>query len=394
MAIIITFTGPFRSRFDSTYSVASSLSLLLYIQQRHPFQVSLVLSFYIDSDSSIGSLPRALFLRRTPFHLDKALLNHATIKIAFCLPHHVSRQLLVNQTVDMSATIPSDLPGQPSSSSTFVPIHPVSTQTTALSADFLENLLMRAITAAGVVSSSGTQAIGQPSVAASAAEFATPPPFVAASATVLPLGTSLFDRFPQVEESTILEIIRHDFKPMDLFKLDPAALDVGGSLHNFPTFSSLLEPLLIYFSILTAYAASSGDMLATLTIANGCNAYTGHLSALNRRFQWNAVLQYHKSYFLSRRREMTRGNYTGWLQPDILLMNEHLFRHLRIQNHPNLSKNSRLASNSAKQPVATQTCFAFNKGSCTSSPCPKSRIHRCQNCNASDHGASNCSKLT
>lgn len=53
----------------------------------------------------------------------------------------------------------------------------------------------------------------------------TPPPFVAASTAVLPLGMSLFDYFPQVEASTILEITQHEFKPVDLFKLDPAAQD-------------------------------------------------------------------------------------------------------------------------------------------------------------------------
>ena len=157
----------------------------------------------------------------------------------------------------------------------------------------------------------------QPSVSAMVAEPATLPPFIAVPTTVLPLGMSLFDHFPQVEAGTILEITQHNFKPMDLFKLDPAAqdknlkqkatLDVeggiftatpcGSSLCDYPTFSSLLEPLLIYFNILTAYAASSGDMLVTLTIANGCNTYTCHLSALNRQFQWSAVLQYHKSYF-------------------------------------------------------------------------------------------------
>jgi hypothetical protein len=76
-----------------------------------------------------------------------------------------------------------------------------------------------------MVSSSAPQVVVQPSGPAMAAESATPPPFVAAATAVLPLGTSLFDCFSQVEASTILEIMWHDFKPMDLFKLDPAAQD-------------------------------------------------------------------------------------------------------------------------------------------------------------------------
>jgi hypothetical protein len=125
----------------------------------------------------------------------------------------------------------------------------------------------------------------------------------------------------------------------------------------YPTFSSLVEPLLIYFTILAAYAASSGDILATLTIANGCNTYIGHLSALNRQFQWNVVLQYHKSYFLSRHREMARGDYSGWLHSDVLLMNEHLYSHPRTQNHPGSSRTGGSASSLAKQPAAAQVCL-------------------------------------
>jgi hypothetical protein len=87
----------------------------------------------------------------------------------------------------------------------------------------------------------------------------------------------------------------------------------SGSLHDYPTLSLLLEPLLTYFSILTAYAASSGDMLVTLTIANGCNAYTSHLFALSQQFQWSIILQYYKSYFLSRCCKMAREDYSGWL---------------------------------------------------------------------------------
>jgi hypothetical protein len=177
---------------------------------------------------------------------------------------------------------------------------------------------------------------------------------MAAPTAALPLGTSIFDHFPLVEAATILEITQHNFKPMDLFKLDPAAQDknlekkatleveggiltmtpCSGLLHDYLTLSSLLEPLLTYFSIPTAYAALSGDMLATLTIMNGYNAYTGHFLTLSQQFQWSTVLLYHKSYFLSHHHEMAMGDYLGWSQPDILLMTEHVYSHPHIQNHP------------------------------------------------------------
>jgi hypothetical protein len=313
-----------------------------------------------------------------------------------------------------------DAPIHPASSSTpniqpSAPNVQPAAQTITMSADFLESLLTRAISAATATSSSGNQAATQPSIVTAVANSTTPPPFVAAPTTEPPLGTSLFDSFPQIEASAILEIMRHEFKPMDLFKLDPAAQDKnlerkatldmeggvmtatprGGSLRDYPTFSSLLEPLLVYFNILTTYAASSGDMHATLTIAKGCAIYTGHLSALNRQFQWNAVLQYHKSYFLARRREMTRGDYSGWQRSDLLLLTEHVYGHARTQNHSgSLSKSSRSAPNTAKQPVSSQICFSFNRGSCTSLPCHSGRIHKCQKCDSPDHGALSCSKST
>ncbi|KAF8972157.1 hypothetical protein BDZ97DRAFT_1901309 [Flammula alnicola] len=142
---------------------------------------------------------------------------------------------------------------------------------------------------------------------------------------------SLFDRFPQIESSTILEIARHEFRPMDLYKLDPSAIQPrAGSLRDYPTFASLFEPLLMYFSVLATYAATSGgDAGATLAIARGGYTYSAHLSKLNRRFRWPAVLQYHTAFFLNRRREMVHGDYSGWLRSDTELMNEHLFGHGR-----------------------------------------------------------------
>ena len=35
---------------------------------------------------------------------------------------------------------------------------------------------------------------------------------------------------------------------------------------------------------------------------------------------------------------MARGDYSGWLRPDLLLMTEHVYGHPCVQNHPSLSK--------------------------------------------------------
>ena len=138
----------------------------------------------------------------------------------------------------MSSDVPLDLPNQPSSSSTLAPpiqtsssstlvplTQPSPGQTVTLSTKLLQTLLMQAFTAAAAASSSGPQAVAQPTATVSSNESATPPPFVAVPTAVLPLGMSLFDHFPLVEAATILEITWHDFKPMDLSKLDPASQD-------------------------------------------------------------------------------------------------------------------------------------------------------------------------
>ncbi|KAF8951447.1 hypothetical protein BDZ97DRAFT_1620857, partial [Flammula alnicola] len=163
---------------------------------------------------------------------------------------------------------------------------------------------------------------------------------------------SLFDRFPQVEASVIMEITRHEFRPMDLYKLDPSSQDKNlerranlefeggqltavpraGSLKDYPNLSSVVEPVVKYFDILTTYAATcGGDMAATLTIACGSYSYIAHLSALNRQYLWPAILSYHKAFFLARRREMANGIYSGWLSRDVELMTEHIFGHPRPQ---------------------------------------------------------------
>ncbi|KAF8804936.1 hypothetical protein BYT27DRAFT_7105769 [Phlegmacium glaucopus] len=245
----------------------------------------------------------------------------------------------------------------------------------------------------------------------------TPPPFHS-SASIIPAGESLYDLFPLVETSAVLEITRHSFKPLDLFKLDPTLhdrnadlkttldLDNGsltakarsGSLRDYPQFSSLLKPLMVYFDILSAYAATSGNVDATYAIAQGACRYVQHLSTLNRAYNWHAVLQYHKAFFLLRCHEMMKGIYTGWAHSDNQLMNTHLYHQIRSSSFPSSSgkNNSRpvVPSTSKQLPISQQTCYFFNKGSCTTSPCTAGHIHKCQKCDDPNHGAHACTKST
>ena len=199
------------------------------------------------------------------------------------------------------------------------------------------------------------------------------PPFHSTTATVVVPGESLYDLFPLVETSTILDITKHIFKPLDLFKLDPTLHDKNmdlktvldfdngttsaeahsDSLRDYPHFASLVEPLTIYFDILSAYAASSGNVAATYAIVTGGFHYIRHLSALNRSYHWHAVLQYHKAFFMLRCRDMLKGDYTGWARSDVQLMNCHLYHQVRSSAVVN-----------------------------SSSTCPSGRIHQCEKCDA------------
>lgn len=106
-----------------------------------------------------------------------------------------------------------------------------------------------------------------------------PQPYVAVPSLVLPLGTGDHAKF----------------KPMDLFKLDPTAQDKN--LERKVTmdvevgFFGGLSYVLSLASHLFQYPhnkCSLGDMLAILTISNGCNVYTWPLSAnFNRMLFFN-----------------------------------------------------------------------------------------------------------
>lgn len=228
------------------------------------------------------------------------------------------------------------------------------------------------------------------------------PPFHSTTTTVVPPGQSLYDLFPLVDTSTILDITKHILKPLDLFKLDPTLYDKdmdlttvldfdngtilfkahSGSLRNYyPDFSSLVEPLTIYFDILSAYAASSGNVAATYAIVTGGFHYIRHLSTLNRSYHWDAVFRYHKAFFMLRCRDMLRGDYTGWSRSDVQLMNRLLYHQVRSPA-VNSSEPSRVASSSSSTPVSSQVGYSFNTGACTTSPYPSGGIHQCQNCEA------------
>lgn len=186
------------------------------------------------------------------------------------------------------------------------------------------------------------------------------PPFMAALSPFL--GKSLRNQFPEIEPGMLLEIVRHDFKPDDLFKLSLRARDKGdpdrpdgskkitGPYAAYSSLHSLLTPLTTYFSVLQSFAASGGDATATSSIGIGGQRYIAHILDLHQRYEWLAVVEYHIHFHLRRRCEMADGNYNGWLQADPDLLSSYVYDRRR----PTRLNGSRASS---KKDVRDQVCF-------------------------------------
>ncbi|KAJ7151255.1 hypothetical protein C8R46DRAFT_914220 [Mycena filopes] len=224
------------------------------------------------------------------------------------------------------------------------------------------------------------------------------PPFVAHNP---PSKSSLYDLFPTIEAGQLLEIARHEFRPVDLHKLDSTFRDrfdidrpddaKGRTAKGYPSLHSLISPLFTYFRILSAFAASSGDAEATRVIADGSARYYEHLHDMHQRFEWSAVVEYHLHYHLIRRREMANGDYSGWGPSDGELMNRFLFSRPRLNPDSKRGTSSASPKSKSSKPISEQFCFNFNKGDCTSSPCPDGRMHKCRKCNG-DHTEKTCKR--
>ncbi|KAG7098243.1 hypothetical protein E1B28_000207 [Marasmius oreades] len=220
-----------------------------------------------------------------------------------------------------------------------------------------------------------------------------------------PERKSLFDAFPRLEAGTLLAVTRHEIPPLDIRKLDPIllkkAFDEGtlaavgshsGCAKDYPSLASLLPPLGLYFQILIHFATSGGQLDIVSALATGMLQYILHLTDLNQRYEWHAVLTYHMSYHADRRREMVNNIYTGWGKPSSDLITEHL-QGREIQRRAKQSdagSSQKSTPKKPKVPIEQQTCFAFNTGSCTYNPCK--RIHQCSSCQSKDHTVVSCLK--
>ncbi|KAG6867321.1 hypothetical protein C0993_004527 [Termitomyces sp. T159_Od127] len=141
-----------------------------------------------------------------------------------------------------------------------------------------------------------TLANQSPSLMAPLAAQVNPPPSFPAfiSMDQSPAGKSLPALFSAIETSVLLDIAWHEFHPLDLCKLDPTSkfhcvdmerTDVNSArftgTKDYPTFHNLLILLTTYFSVLQAFAASSGDAHTTFIVGHGAARYISRLASLN-----------------------------------------------------------------------------------------------------------------
>jgi len=230
----------------------------------------------------------------------------------------------------------------------------------------------------------------------------TMPAFIAPPPTNT--GESIFERFYGIEAGLLLNVLRHDIMPLDIFKLDSklrtraevddgakAALLRDGAAREYPSIFALTTPLSIYFAILIFHARTAGNAVAVADLALASLAYIRNLTEFSHQYQWSAVLRYHNEFHLMRHQEMLRGDYTGWGKKDGELIASYLIGF-------GLPRNSdRKASSTpakAQTPIEKQTCFAFETGTCTSLPCPNGRLHKCRKCGSADHGVKACTSPT
>ncbi|KAK7046857.1 Integrase/recombinase xerD-like protein, partial [Favolaschia claudopus] len=232
------------------------------------------------------------------------------------------------------------------------------------------------------------------------------PPFTASGAQAEFGSKSLPALFPSIDSKTILDIVSHSFQPLELPRLlSPLAArqdyvappssapstEHALALKHFPSFHSLHRPLLKYFEVLGAFAASSGKAWEVFSITRSLSEYISHLTELHQQYKWSAVVIYHIEFHTARIWDMKAGNYSSWAQPDHNLLSRLVYLHPLPPPSSSASAGSRNSSSKLKRPVEQQICYDWNSGICKTTPCPTKRRHVCRTCEG-DHPSSSCTK--
>ncbi|KAG6867237.1 hypothetical protein C0993_005336, partial [Termitomyces sp. T159_Od127] len=217
--------------------------------------------------------------------------------------------------------------------------------------------------------------------------FVPPIPGVGLNGASSAAFLSLRTHFPDVDSAVIVAIISHEFKAMDLHKLDPTNCDrdvaytFNGSTNQFEVSNraakeyktpfSIIIPLQMYFDILAFHVNN-----ASATSLFFC--YTTHLVKLIAEYEWTAMYDYHTVFFNCRRAEMAAGDFSQWGKWDNDLLSEHVYAYQK--SAPSKPAKAKAVSN------PNEACRKYNDGCCTTTPCSWGWPHTCTTCGKTDHG--------
>ncbi|EIM82608.1 uncharacterized protein STEHIDRAFT_114488 [Stereum hirsutum FP-91666 SS1] len=114
---------------------------------------------------------------------------------------------------------------------------------------------------------------------------------------------SILFKFPHVEPVILSAILFHEFRPADLWKLDPKHRNrperriLSAGEVEYQSANSDIVPMQIYFSVLlAAYTQSGATATSVSELAIDFHSYTAHLLTFAAEYRWKAVLQYHTDY--------------------------------------------------------------------------------------------------
>ncbi|KAF9800546.1 hypothetical protein IEO21_10340 [Rhodonia placenta] len=149
---------------------------------------------------------------------------------------------------------------------------------------------------------------------------------------------SLPELFPALDPALLRAITQHTLSPHDLYKLSlprshsaraPSPLPSASALpltplecitRFYPSPSALVNPLSLYFRILLAAAAATGDLARVHRLGAASSVYVARLVGLCEEHHWTVVLPYHVAFHERRLAEMRRGDYAGWAELDLALL--------------------------------------------------------------------------
>ncbi|KAF8213731.1 hypothetical protein K438DRAFT_1957083 [Mycena galopus ATCC 62051] len=119
---------------------------------------------------------------------------------------------------------------------------------------------------------------------------------------------SLHEMFPTISPATIVKIVEHEFKPINLARLNPRRC-----WDKFESGCSLRD---------THPATAWGDVETTRIIGESGLRYVAHLIELEELYQWPAVVEYHMQFHNKRRQDMVLDEYSPWMVADRELINK------------------------------------------------------------------------